>query len=207
MKSVTWQECFSLPESKVRMHTRHWQHIFKMVLISWLNKGKKAIFWVHSDFERSCCWNASLESLQALLLKLGASRPLTLAAAYTPETCALNFIALFPDGVAVLCVAWQCFFLMGNNQIFKTVPLIALSFSLSLFHTYTHTHTHTHTDYRFTHITCFSYRRFLCVCDPLKLHTDPQKIWTEGQWPFELQVHREHWDMDLFHVCKNHTTF
>ena len=141
-----------LARNKVCMWTRRQQHVSKRCYTAGWTKGK-AIFWVHGDFERSC-WNASVRQV----FTFAASGPLTLAAACALETSAPNFIALFPYGVAVFCVVWQCFFwlVMTSNKgsmnkessHFSCVlncPDLSLSLSQSLSHTRACTHTQAHT--------------------------------------------------------------
>ena len=144
------------------MHA-HWVSAacFQNVATLLAERREKAILRVHGKFERSC-WNASM---QAVLSMFAFSGPLTLAAAYASNTSAQNFIALFPDGVAVYCV-WQGFSLTGNNHeqrkpeesshflsVLKSswscsfcLPLpLSLTHIQTFTHAHTHTHTHTHT--------------------------------------------------------------
>ena len=107
-QTVSWQEYFPLPENNVCLA---WAARFQSVASLLAEQRGKVILWVRGQFKRSC-WNTSM---QVLLSTLAASGPLTLAAACTSATTALNFIALFPDGVAVFFVVWQCFFLSGND--------------------------------------------------------------------------------------------
>ena len=86
-------------KTKVCMHTRRQQHIFKMSLLWWPNKGK-----TRSSKSAASSEEVIVETpLCKQLLMSATSGPLMSAVACTSETSALNF-TLFPDGVAVLCV-------------------------------------------------------------------------------------------------------
>ena len=72
-----------------------------------------------------------------LLSRSAASGPSTLAAACASETFVLNFIALLPDGVAVFCVVWQCFFwlvmILNKGNVKKVHIFHLLFFSMCIF--------------------------------------------------------------------------
>ena len=76
------------------------------------------ISWVHGEFERSC-WTPYIINVSCFCDFNSCFKSL------------LNFVALFPDGVAVFCVVRQCFFWLVmtlNKGNMKKVHIFQLFF-------------------------------------------------------------------------------
>ena len=137
-QSISRQEYFPLPENKMCMHLGVGSTLSKCLyfggwtkekcdLLSARQLQKKSLSHSWIKFETPQCKQLSMSAAAGLL---------TLAAACTSKTSALNFIALFPDGVAVLCILWQHFVRLVIIWFRGNITDLSKSPSVSNIHTH-----------------------------------------------------------------------